>query len=115
MGFLRNVLAGKFPVGVHRRRSEAEHEQEKDAEGPEGEIGAVRRHALDSLPRLPPRRRPITPVPAEPQWRQDQDRPCHFFRLPPEIRLQIYRLVLAGREIHIDMRYTAADTTTPHS
>ncbi|OIW34317.1 hypothetical protein CONLIGDRAFT_626347 [Coniochaeta ligniaria NRRL 30616] len=66
-------------------------------------------HALASLPNLPSPRRPITPIPANPQLEST------FFKLPPELRQQIYRLLLSGRTLHIDMRYTAAETSTPHS
>jgi hypothetical protein len=69
------------------------------------------RHALDTLARLPlTGRRPITPAPPHPQQFTSP-----FFKLPPELRHQIYRLVLANRELHIDMRYTAVESQTPHS
>ena len=105
MGFFRQVLTGRLPSGRRRQREPEQQEPEKETPAP--------RHALDTLPSLPIPRRPITPIPPDPQ--QQQLPPSHFFRLPPEIRQQIYRLVLAGREIHLDMRYTAAETTTPHS
>lgn len=67
-------------------------------------------HALATLPSLPAVRRPVTAtVP-------DRQLDSFFFgKLPPEIRQQIYLIILAGREIHLDMRYSAAETVTPHS
>ncbi|KAL2267729.1 hypothetical protein VTJ83DRAFT_5006 [Remersonia thermophila] len=87
------------------------------------------RHALDSLPVLPPRRPLTSGRPADPQLSS------LFFRLPAELRLLIYRLVLSpasldsssssssdsfappGSEIHLDLRYTAAVMAprAPHS
>ncbi|KAJ9134403.1 hypothetical protein NKR19_g8673 [Coniochaeta hoffmannii] len=67
------------------------------------------RHALETLPSLPSPLPTITPVPPNPQSQSP------IFELPPELRLQIYRLLLSDRELHIDMRHTAWETTTPHS
>ncbi|KAK4221480.1 hypothetical protein QBC38DRAFT_126015 [Podospora fimiseda] len=66
-------------------------------------------HALDTLPTLPSPRRPITPLPPNPQLSSS------FFSLPPELRLQIYRLLFSSREIHLDMRYSATESSIPHS
>lgn len=99
MGFIRDVLGRRLSA----RRRQSESEQHPSPRAPTG-------HALDTFPRLPSPRRPITPTPPDPQFPSSP-----FFRLPPELRQQIYRLLLSGREIHIDMRYTAAETTTPHS
>ncbi|KAK4165604.1 hypothetical protein QBC43DRAFT_315516 [Cladorrhinum sp. PSN259] len=66
-------------------------------------------HALDTLPTLPTPRRPLTAVNTDPQLTST------FFRLPPEIRQQIYRLLLSGRTFHFDMRYTSTEASTPHS
>ncbi|KAK4201400.1 hypothetical protein QBC40DRAFT_264296 [Triangularia verruculosa] len=98
MDFIRDALRG--------RRSR-QHEGE-----PSPPPGTVPRHALDTLPTLPVPRRPLTPTPPHPQHLSSP-----FFKLPPEIRQQIYPLVLANREIHLDMRYTAVETQrgTPHS
>ncbi|KAK4033677.1 hypothetical protein C8A01DRAFT_49790 [Parachaetomium inaequale] len=101
MGFIRQVLRGKLPSRRRQRNNEPEQ-----SPPPTAPI-----HALDTLPSLPIPRRPLTPTPPHPQ----QQPPSPFFRLPPELRQQIYRLVLSTREIHLDMRYTAAETTTPHS
>jgi hypothetical protein len=67
------------------------------------------RHAVDTLPSLPSPRRPITSVTLNPQLGST------FFKLPAEIRQEIYRLVISNRVIHMDMRYTSVETTTPHS
>ncbi|KAL1841848.1 hypothetical protein VTJ49DRAFT_6525 [Mycothermus thermophilus] len=82
-------------------------------------------HALDTLPVLPPRRPLTSGQHTNPQLSSP------FFRLPAELRLLIYRLILSptdpnsnsssftkpGSEIHLDLRYTAALTAprTPHS
>ncbi|KAK3991447.1 hypothetical protein QBC44DRAFT_341039 [Cladorrhinum sp. PSN332] len=66
-------------------------------------------HALDTLPTLPVPRRPLTPVSTNPQLNST------FFKLPPEIRQQIYRLLVSGREIHVDMRYSSTEASIPHS
>ncbi|KAB5522076.1 hypothetical protein GE09DRAFT_500333 [Coniochaeta sp. 2T2.1] len=66
-------------------------------------------HALESLPTLPTRSRPITPLPPNPQL------DSLFFKLPPELRNQVYRLLFCDRELHVDMRYTATETLIPHS
>ncbi|KAH6635956.1 hypothetical protein F5144DRAFT_600734 [Chaetomium tenue] len=71
-------------------------------------------HALADLPTLPHPRRPLTPPPTTPHPHHHQPT-SPFFRLPPELRHHIYLLLLAHRELHLDMRYTAAETSTPHS
>ncbi|KAH6838488.1 hypothetical protein B0I37DRAFT_239679 [Chaetomium sp. MPI-CAGE-AT-0009] len=105
MGFIRQVLSGK----LISRRQQQQHEK-AEVETPTTLVPFPPDHALANLPTLPYPRRPITPTPAHPQQPTSP-----FFRLPPELRHQIYLLVLAGREIHLDMRYTAAETSTPHS
>ncbi|KAK4156062.1 hypothetical protein C8A00DRAFT_31112 [Chaetomidium leptoderma] len=97
MSFIRELFGSRRPV-----RRQQEPEQAPTATGPS--------HALDTLPTLPATRRPITPPTSS-----TAQLASPFFRLPPELRQQIYRLVLSGREIHIDLRYTAVETTTPHS
>ncbi|KAK4122004.1 hypothetical protein N657DRAFT_647522 [Parathielavia appendiculata] len=101
MAFLRQILTGRFSRGGRERVSEQAAASPRPA--------SPASHALDTLTALPKPRRPITPTSPHIQLQSP------FFRLPPELRLQIYRLVLSGREIHIDMRYTAVETTTPHS
>lgn len=66
-------------------------------------------HPVTRLPALPKDRRPLTAQSPNPQLMSP------FFKLPPELRQQIYRILFSGREIHLDMRYTAVDTSTPHS
>ncbi|KAH8904985.1 hypothetical protein BR93DRAFT_881040 [Coniochaeta sp. PMI_546] len=95
MDWLRSTIQ---KISPHHRGDESESEEFSSP-----------RHALDSLPNLPSPRRPITPISPNPQLTS------RFFKLPPELRQQIYRLLLSGRDFHIDMRYTAAETATPHS
>ncbi|KXX76911.1 hypothetical protein MMYC01_207517 [Madurella mycetomatis] len=95
MSFIRRVFSGKSVAS--RRQHESRQESPPS-------------HALDTLPALPTSRRPITPVTPNPQQLSSP-----FFKLPPELRQQIYRLLFSRREIHIDVRYTALETSTPHS
>ncbi|KAK3295357.1 uncharacterized protein B0H64DRAFT_144795 [Chaetomium fimeti] len=108
MGFIRQVLNKKL---INRRQQQPQQQHgNPDEPPPTTLIPFPPNHALADLPTLPYPRRPLTPTPAHPQQPTSP-----FFRLPPEIRHQIYQLVLAGREMHLDMRYTAAETSTPHS
>ncbi|KAH6624118.1 hypothetical protein B0J18DRAFT_168535 [Chaetomium sp. MPI-SDFR-AT-0129] len=131
MDFLRQALRGK--LSFHRGHAQTEHNQEDDEDQNQP---YSRPHALDTLPSLPTPRRPLTPFPPNqhPSSVIPPDTPNHkpngnpntfpFLLLPPELRNTIYRLVLThprahpsdhGREIHIDMAYSAAETSTPHS
>lgn len=92
---------------IERRSTGRNEHVPQLAEGTEGPSHG--RHALTTLPSLPLPRRPITPVPAHPQSQSP------FFKIPAELRLQIYRLLVSNRELHVDMRYTAWETSTPHS
>lgn len=76
---------------------------------PEAAEPVSRGHPLFGLPRLPHPRRPITPIPADPQLNST------FFKLPPELRQQVYLPLLSGRILHFDLCYTHAVILTPHS
>ncbi|KAL2261061.1 hypothetical protein VTK26DRAFT_4749 [Humicola hyalothermophila] len=102
MGLMRKILAG--------RRSNTHHDDDDHNGSPEPSTLSNPPHALDTLPTLPVPRRPLTATPAHPQHHNSP-----LFKLPPELRQQVYRILLSGREIHLDMRYTAAETSTPHS
>ncbi|KAK4143111.1 uncharacterized protein C8A04DRAFT_12616 [Dichotomopilus funicola] len=132
MDFLRQALRGKLSF----HRGHAHNEQNHDDNEDQQNQPYSRPHALDTLPSLPFPRRPLTPFPPNhnPSPVIPLDTPDHinkpkpntfpFLLLPPELRNTIYRLVLThprahpsdhGREIHIDMAYSAAETSTPHS
>ncbi len=108
MGFLRDALAGKVKLGSLSRRPKPSAPS-SDADDDDNN-NHRRAHALDTLPCLPSPRRPLTPLPAHLQHLQSP-----FFTLPAELRHEIYLLLLAPHELHLDMRYTAVHTTTPHS
>lgn len=95
MGFIHQIFGGKL-AGSRRQHESAQ-------EPPPS-------HALDTLPTLPTPRRPLTPAAPSPRQLASP-----FFKLPPELRQKIYRLLLSRREIHIDVRYTALGTAAPHS
>ncbi|KAK3905976.1 hypothetical protein C8A05DRAFT_30213 [Staphylotrichum tortipilum] len=98
MDFIRDALRGKF--STHRQPVPPSPEPPEQPP-----------HPLDTLPRLPSPRRPITPLPALPQHPHSP-----FFALPPELRNQIYLLLLSAHTFHLDLRYTTTSTgTTPHS
>ncbi|KAL2120831.1 hypothetical protein VTJ04DRAFT_4858 [Mycothermus thermophilus] len=99
-------------------RIQASYVNNSNDSTPTNEEGYARRrrpHAIDTLPILDYFRRPVTPIQPDPQLSSS------FFRLPAEIRVIIYRLVLSPRgregEIHMDIRYTAAVMAPgePHS